>query len=138
MGDFHFENWAAVHVTAEWIIRLVMLVYVPQRRSPAAARSWLLLIFMLPYVGLVLYSIFGRPYLPRRRVEILERASQLLRTKGQEFFGRYAARPQAPGMFMQAVSLAESLGDFSVVGGNRVELLTDYDGAIDRLVADID
>jgi cardiolipin synthase len=138
MGDEHFLTWAALHVTAEWVIRLVMLVYVPQKRSPAAARSWLLLIFMLPYVGLILYAIFGRPYLPRHRLEAQERASNLLRTKGQEIFGRYAARPETPGLFTQSVTLAESLGDFGVVGGNDVELITDYVGAIDRLVADID
>jgi cardiolipin synthase len=138
MSDQHWLNWAAVHVTAEWTIRLVMLVYVPQKRSPAAARSWLLLIFMLPYVGLILYTIFGRPYLPRHRLDAQESASELLRTKGQGIFGQYAARPEVSGMFTQAVMLAERLGDFSVVGGNNVELLTDYGGAIDRLVADID
>ena len=138
MGDQHLVTWAAVHVTAEWMIRLAMLVYVPQKRSPAAARSWLLLIFMLPYAGLVLYLIFGRPYLPRHRLEAQERASSLLRTKGHEIFGKYAARPEAPGLFTQTVALAENLGDFGVVGGNHVELITDYGKAIDRLVADID
>src|SRR5258708_32256688 len=75
-----------LHLIAEWTIRLVMLVYVPQRRSPAAARSWLLLIFVFPYLGLILYWVFGRPYLPRRRVEIQQRASHLLRTIGRDAF----------------------------------------------------
>ena len=35
----------------EWAIRLIMLAYVPQRRTTAAARSWLLLIFLLPIPG---------------------------------------------------------------------------------------
>ena len=48
-------TWTTLHLIAEWTIRLIMLVYVPQRRSPAAARSWLLLIFIFPYGGLVLY-----------------------------------------------------------------------------------
>lgn len=138
MGDYHFLTWAAVHVTAEWVIRLVMLVYVPQRRSPAAARSWLLLIFIFPYLGLILYSIFGRPYLPRQRIENLQRASELLRKNGRPVFDKYAARPELPGFFAEAVTLAENLGGYGVVGGNRVELLADYGGAIDRLVADID
>ena len=33
--------------------------------------------------------------------------------------------------------LAENLGDFPILGGNHVELLPDYDAAIDRLIADI-
>ena len=27
-------TWAALHLTTDWLIRLVMLVYVPQRRTP--------------------------------------------------------------------------------------------------------
>src|ERR1700760_1167881 len=35
-------------------------------------------------------------------------------------------------------SLAARLGDFKPWGGNSVELLCDYNGAIDRLIVDID
>src|SRR5689334_17492888 len=97
MGEYHFLTWAAIHVTAEWVIRLAMLVYVPQRRSPAAARSWLLLVFIFPYLGLILYWVFGRPYLPRQRIENLQRASELLRTKGRPVFDQYAARSELSG-----------------------------------------
>ncbi len=131
-------TWTTLHLIAEWLIRLVMLVYVPQRRSPAAARSWLLLIFIFPYLGVILYWIFGRAYLPRRRVEIQQQASHLLRTTGQEVFRQYSAHPELPGPFRQAVTLAENLGDFGILGGNEVELLADYNGNVDRLVADID
>ena len=131
-------TWAALHLASEWLIRLVMLVYVPQRRSPAAARSWLLLIFIFPYAGLILYSIFGRPYLSSYRIQLQQRAARLLHTTGRQVFQKYAARPEVPGPFAQAVTLAENLGDFGMVGGNQVELITDYYGAIDRLVADID
>ena len=131
-------TWTTLHLVAEWTIRLVMLIYVPQRRSPAAARSWLLLIFIFPYGGLVLYWIFGRPYLPKRRIEIQQRASELARTRGQELFRQYATDPGLADPFRQAVTLAQNLGDFGILGGNAIELLTDYDGNIDRLVGDID
>lgn len=131
-------TWATLHVVSEWAIRLVMLVYVPQRRSPAAARSWLILIFMFPYVGLVAYSIFGRAYISRWRLEMHRRAADLLKTAGQVVFQPYRAHPQTPGPFEGAVTLAENLGEFGILGGNRVELLEDYNGAIERLVADID
>src|SRR5690349_9323321 len=102
-----------------------MLVYVPQRRSPAAARSWLLLIFIFPYVGLIAYSIFGRAYLPRWRLEMHRKASDLLRTAGRDAFRPYAAQSAKSGPFEGAVKLAESLGDFAILGGNRVELIED-------------
>ncbi len=49
---------------SEWAIRLVMLVMVPFRRTPAAAKGWLLLIFFEPWVGLLLYLLIGRAKLP--------------------------------------------------------------------------
>ena len=58
-------TWASAYYLSEWLIRLVMLVYVPNRRSPAAARTWLLLIFLLPWPGLIVYSVLGRVYLNR-------------------------------------------------------------------------
>jgi cardiolipin synthase len=131
-------TWAALHLAIDWLIRLVMLVYVPQRRSPAAARSWLLLIFIFPIPGLILYSIFGRPYLSSYRIQLQQRATQLLRTTGRQVLQKYAARIELPGPFAQEVTLAQNLGDFGMVGGNQVELITAYYGAVDRLVADID
>lgn len=131
-------TWAEVHVIAEWLIRVVMLVYVPQRRSPAAARSWLLLIFIFPYVGLVMYYIFGRPYLSSYRIQLHRRATELLKGPGRKLLGQYAAVPELPVHFVQAITLAENLGEFGIVGGNRVELITDYGGAVERIAADID
>lgn len=132
------NTWAVLYLSAEWAIRLVMLFYVPQRRPPAAARTWLLLIFIQPVLGLMLYATFGRPHLSRRRRELQELVVEMLRSRGRDWFAPYAIRPQLPAPFLQAVTLAENLGDFSIVRGNRLELLAEYDAAIDRLIADID
>ncbi|MBS0260435.1 MAG: cardiolipin synthase [Planctomycetes bacterium] len=115
-----------------------MLFYVPHKRTPAAARSWLLLIFMFPFLGLILYSIFGRAYLPERRLKAQKFASGLIRTRGQELLGEHNVHPSVAENFTPAVRLAETLGDFGAVGGNQLELLTDYGNSIARLIADID
>lgn len=131
-------TWAALYLASEWVIRLAMLFYVPQRRSAAAARAWLLLIFFLPWVGLVLYGIFGRAYLPRQRREMEQTVSRLVRELQPLILGEaLAVQPALPPAFSQAVALANTLGDFGICRGNKVELITDYQGAIDRLVADI-
>jgi cardiolipin synthase len=129
---------STLFLLSQWVIRLVMLVYVPQRRSPAAARTWLLLIFMFPWAGLLLYALFGRPYLPRRRVERRRRADERIDALNRELFHSHATHPALPAQFAPAVTLAERLGDFPICAGNRVELLDGYQEAIDRLVADID
>jgi cardiolipin synthase A/B len=61
-----------------WAIRLVMLVVVPFRRTPAAAKGWLLLIFFEPWIGLLLYALIGRPTMPRSRVEQMARLPQVM------------------------------------------------------------
>src|SRR5919199_610220 len=51
----------------EWMIRIGALAMVPLRRSPAATRSWLLLIFFLPVPGLLLFLVIGSPRFPQLR-----------------------------------------------------------------------
>ncbi len=64
-------TWYLAYYLSEWLIRLVMLPIVASRHKPAAAMSWLLLVFFLPWVGLAIYLAFGTlrlPYLRRRRI----------------------------------------------------------------------
>src|SRR5260370_640544 len=106
--------WTVLHLPVDWIIRLVMLVYVPQRHRSAAGRSWLLLYFIFPIPGVVLYSIFGRPYLSSYRIQLQQRAAQLLHTTGRQVLQKYASRIELPGPFAQEVTLAQNLGDFGM------------------------
>jgi cardiolipin synthase len=131
-------TWGALYLASEWIIRLVMLFYVPQRRDPAAARAWLLLIFFLPWLGLVLYAVVGRAFLPRARLEMQQAVSRLIRELQPRILGSALAQPDLPLEFTPAVALAHARGDFAVCSGNRFELITEYRGAVDRLVADIE
>src|SRR5437763_16186389 len=75
-------TWSLVYYWSEWVIRLVMLVHVPAKRSAAAARTWLLFIFLLPWPGMIAYALIGGPYLPRGRVALQARPTALIR-KGQ-------------------------------------------------------
>src|SRR4051812_14726741 len=115
-----------------------MLVYVPQRRTAAASRTWLLFIFLLPWPGLIVYALFGRIYLPRKRLERQERASRYIRTAQSQMGTRTLACPELPSHLEPLVALASRLGDFEPFGGNQVEIITGYDEAIDRLIQDID
>src|SRR5262245_39565849 len=114
-----------------------MLVYVPQRRNPAAARSWLLLIFVLPWPGLVPYAFFGRAYMTRQRVAMQAEISKFIQTTGMDFLSPYIAKPELSPQFQHVVTLAQNLGDFPILAGNHVDLIPSYQGAIDRLIADI-
>lgn len=126
------------YLISEWIVRIVMLVYVPQRRSTAATRTWLLLIFLLPWPGIVLYSLFGRIHLPKFRIDRQQRASTRIKEVQAQMGKNFAVYPDLPPTLVPAAVLARQLGDFEPTGGNTVELLSDYQGSLDRLVAEID
>ncbi len=132
-------DWGTFYVAGEWIVRIGALFYVPQRRPPNAARAWLLLIFFLPWVGLLMYMLIGRAYLPRRRLEVQRQIYDLIR--------RIAPRPvqfdagvahAVPPELLPALRLADQLSEFPVTGGNHFELLPVYGAALDRIAADVD
>src|SRR6185437_8254485 len=102
-------HWSLVYLISEWSIRLVMLFYVPQRRSAAATRTWLLLIFLLPWPGLILYAIFGRIRMPKVRVEQQSRASRKIRAVQAQMGVRKLARPHISAHLTPIVTLATRL-----------------------------
>ncbi|HEY5753207.1 MAG TPA: cardiolipin synthase [Chthoniobacterales bacterium] len=131
-------HWSVVYLYSEWIIRIIMLFYVPQHRSAAASRTWLLLIFLLPLPGLILYMMLGRIYLPRKRLRDQQRASLRIRDEQDELHPGLLVTPALPPTLGSVPALAESLGDFKVFGGNDIELLEDYSASLNRLLEDIE
>jgi cardiolipin synthase len=132
-------SWGLLYVLSEWAVRLVMLVYVPQRRSADAARAWLVLIFLVPWVGLVLYALIGRIRYPRERLEDEARADLSIRSVQAELGSQTGFRPpELPHQAARTAALVERLGGFTPLGGNQVELLPDYQPGLDRLVQDIE
>jgi cardiolipin synthase A/B len=131
--------WAWLFFISEWAIRLAMLAVVPFRRTPAAAKGWLLLIFFEPWIGLLLYLLIGRARLTRWQREQLARLPQAMAGVVRRLTNHpNVFHPEVDRALSQAVTLAENLGGMPILGGNAVELLIDYDGIIARLVADID
>jgi cardiolipin synthase len=132
-------SWSVAYYASEWAVRLLALWWLPQTKRPAAARTWLLLIFLLPWPGLVIWLLVGRVRLPEWRLEMQKRAAAALAaTTGGAWQQSRRTRPVVRPEFASAVRLAEELGHFQTLDGNAVELLPDYEGAIVRLIADID
>ncbi len=136
-GDFF--SWTLLYYLSEWIIRIVMLFVVPRRRAPQAAMAWLLVIFFVPWPGLVLYWLIGSHRLPKRRIKEHNEILQRLETVNRRFEDHsHIVRPQLGEHAMAAVKLAERLGYMPILDGNNVELIAQTDDFIARLVADID
>jgi cardiolipin synthase len=122
---------------ADWIIRVAALLWIPARTTPAAARSWMLLVGFVPMLGLPLYLLFGHPWLSRERVRRQALASQVIREE-QAPLKHLRWTPPGDGADGEMAPLLERQGDFMPTRGNAVRLLDDYDGSLRALIADID
>jgi len=137
MNEFLFY-WSIFSIAGSWLIRIVMLALVVQRKPASAAMGWLVVIFFMPWVGLVLYLLIGENTLPRRRIE---RYGNLL-SHIESIFHRYRqysgiVRPDLGPSFDSTITLVEHLTRMPILTGNDAEMLTRTNDVIDRLVADI-
>jgi cardiolipin synthase len=132
-------SWTSLYLLSEWIIRVAMLVIIPFRRSPEAAKGWLLFGFFLPWPALALYLLIGRPDYPKWRRMRFTKLPHVLRAevaRVRELSARQ--EPNLPANLVQAARLIRNLGHFPALNGNQADLLPQYDKTLDRIVADID
>jgi len=134
----HGSTWALLYLLSEWAIRIGMLAVVPVRRSPEAAKGWLLLAFFLPWPALALYALIGRPTYPRWRRERVARCRSVFELSSMVAGEHGPVSPAVPRGLVQAVTLIQNLGHLPPVSGNSITFLSDYDATIDALVAEID
>lgn len=131
-------SWSVIYLISEWIIRLIMLVVVT-RRQPKSAIVWLMVIFFIPWIGLIFFLLMGRNRLPRRRIGIHFRLMEELRAVRDRFRNHpNIVQPQLKPDQMSAVTLARRLGSMPILGGNSMEMISGSDDLINRLIADID
>ena len=74
---------AAVHEISNWLIRIIMLLVITRRHRPQSALVWLLVVFITPWLGLLLYALLGTNRLPRKRV--VQAAKRRFRRMGRDF-----------------------------------------------------
>jgi cardiolipin synthase len=131
-------DWSFLYLCSEWAVRLTMLLYVPQRRSASAARTWLLFIFLLPWPGLAIYALVGRIRVPAFRRKLQEQASEQIKKAQAQIGAQIVAQPDLPAQLQIIPEQAKRLGTFEPFAGNAFEFLRDYEWSIDRLIQDID
>jgi cardiolipin synthase len=142
-----FLNWATISSLiglVGWIIAIIMLFIVPVNRKPSSATAWLLLIFVLPYFGLVLFLLLGSPKLPKRRRAEQRHMSELISKSIAE--ARRDSDPALAAVFdpdvapryQPFIKLNTNLTRLPVIGGNAVELLPEYNAVFARIAQDID
>ena len=124
-------------ILADLAIRIAALIIIPRDRKPTAAMAWLLAIFLIPFVGIILYLLIGNVKLPKKRMERQREINGMIehRAEGVDLGVDAEAWPS---WFRTITEQNRVLGALPATGGNRAELIGDYQSSIDRMAEDID
>ncbi len=123
-----------------WLIIAGLSIRVIMRRTPVGVSlAWLAVVFSIPFVGAVVYLLFGEKRLGRRRaarmagsVDDVKSWQTALRQRAD------AAAPQAGTVGESMQRHAERVLGFPLLSGNEIELFDDFQSIFDAIVADID
>jgi len=121
-------------IVIDVVIRVLALVFVPRNRRPQTAAAWLLAIFLLPYIGILLFLLLGSARLPRERRRKQTEINDYLHatTIGVDLVNREVPWPP----WLEPIAeLGRALGAMPVVGGNAATLYSDNQKALDAMTA---
>ena len=121
----------------DFAIKIAALIIIPRRRKPTAAMAWLLAIFLIPYVGIILYLLIGTFKLPKRRRDEQARIDVVIRDAVREQ-GLETMDVSWPRWFQRVVQQNEKLTGIPASYGNQATLMGDYQASIDAMAAEID
>ncbi len=119
-----------------WIIPFIMLPVIASRQQPTAALAWMILVFFQPWIGVVIYFLFGENRVLRRLTKTYcQRIKEIRSFQPLPADDRHMLYSPED-MCLRKVT--ERLICMPAMQGNRVELLTHGNEVIARLIEDID
>ncbi len=122
--------YALVHVA------LIVRVLAVEGKEPTSRAAWVLVLVFVPALGIVLYLLFGEPWVSRRSRRKAAAAGMALADRGMA--AGISAMHAVPGPYQAAFRVCERLAAGPVTGRNQATLAADSDAAIDAMVADFD
>jgi cardiolipin synthase A/B len=119
---------------AGYVAAVVAIGIVPANRKPASAMAWLLLMFVIPGIGILLFLLLGGRNLGKAR-HLRQAESDARITAGTETVPPLAAGFDGPSYVRSVATLNRNLGSLPSFGGNSIELFTDYRESIAAMTA---
>ena len=122
-----------LHTTAA--LALIARVLIRPRLDPSVRLAWIMVIEAVPLLGIAAYLLFGEVRMNHAEVQRMADVRDRL-TGLRSQTPSLLAEPPNFGRPLAAAN--EAVGGMPVLGGNRVTMLEESDGAIDALVSAID
>lgn len=148
-----WSDWSLAVFVASWAISLGMIpVVVTRKEHPATCLAWLMIVFFVPWLGLLMYLLFGEDRLVRKRMrwrgaseqQFDALLSQQVPDAGDLPSGTEQCSTESAAIVaddLRKTTLARlgcSAGGLPLTEGNSLELMTETDDVISRLIEDID
>ena len=127
----------ALHLTI--VIAFMIRILLRDDVSPPARLAWFIIILILPYVGSIIYFLFGEIDIGHQAKKLHQVIFDEIRGKASAFMGQSAQIDRLiDPLYHAPFRYIGSINGFHPVDGNRAELMADGDETRKRLVADID
>lgn len=132
--------WVTVFALAHFALQVVLsLRIIGQGRPTGETLSWLMVIFVFPIVGILAYLMLGELRLGRRReMRFLQLYPPIIRWLASLPERRLVDWSRLDEEYEPISMLCEKTIGVPAVGGNQVELISQWFDLFERLIADID
>ncbi|MEQ1827200.1 MAG: cardiolipin synthase [Pirellula sp.] len=141
LGQLPPFAWAELLFLLHAVVQLVIVVrVVMSKRSVGAALAWIMIVFLVPFVGIGIYLLIGELKLGSRRMRLVRQLAAPIRERyralDQPTFGvRWHGMPDE---WEQLSRTGENMLQVPTLSGNLLELLGDWNAIFDRMIKDID
>ena len=132
-----FPILGGILIVADLVIRIAALIIVPRDRKPTAAMAWLLAIFLIPFVGILLFLLIGNVRLPKKRRDKQDELNRIIADRA-EGIPPLDGRGGFPDWFAALARQNRENGALPAVAGNSATLIGDYGRSIEAMTADIE
>lgn len=121
------------------VVSFTLRILVRDDLSPPARLAWFVVLMVLPYVGVILYFLFGEIDLGNKANKRHARVFEQMRLRAGALMGTPEATDSLiDPTYKPAFKYAASINGFHTVGGNRAEVMANAAETNARLIADID
>ena len=140
MEIYHFTWVTALILVVDLVIRGGLSIRVIMRRRPVGVTmAWLSVVLVFPFLGAILYLLFGELRLGNRRAEWAAKIHGPFIDWIKDQHGHYHVDWSELGDASESLSrLAETAMQIPAVPGNHFQLIDQWNAVFDALVEDID
>ncbi|MFZ4455638.1 MAG: cardiolipin synthase [Bacteroidales bacterium] len=135
---FTFSNyWLTVTLEILYLVTSIagVIVVIAGNRNPVKTLAWILLFFLLPFIGIIFYVFFGMDYTRQRLIS---------RKKKRKVVARYSyphekkSLKDLPESYRRLSSYLNHQGQFPLFSNNDIEVFESGEAKFERLFADIE